>query len=437
MSTRACVRRNASVINQGDHGMSDIRSNETSEAGLEVFSGVHRGAKIRLGDRPWHLVGAADDCDVVLRDAGVRAHHLLVSHEAGAWTLRALDAALHVDGRELAAGNSMAVADAVCCRIAGVSLTFGQDGSPAWARAVAEAKAQAEAEAALHEAPPAEAEPVAALDPSSDSSIAPSDAPDASPAPIEAAARQQPRRAWRRFAYAGGIGLVIAMTSAFGWVVHTQAPQGRDAKAGVERVIASLGLTEVKIEQGQNGHLSLQGTVANEASRSSLQRSLKEAGLEPTLDIVTGDRLALSVQDSFRQRGLPVDARYAGGGKVVVTGAAPSPQAEQVIRDVLAKTPSVVTIELGQAVAAAAPEKAGTAPAPIQNVAAVAAPAATAARDPKRVVAVVGGERPYLLTQDGARYLTGAMLPDGSLIESVDGHAVTFLRNGNHVQVDF
>jgi type III secretion system YscD/HrpQ family protein len=422
--------------------MSDTRPNEALDACLEVISGIHRGAKVRLGERPWYLVGAADDCDVVLRDAGVRAHHLLVSresHEAGAWTLRALDAALHVDDRELAAGNSMAVADAVCCRIAGVSLTFGQDGSPAWARAVAEAKAQAEAEAALHQAPPAEAEaePVVAQDPSSDSSIAPSDAPDASPAPIEAAARQQPRRAWRRFAYAGGIGLVIAMTSAFGWVVHSQAPQGRDAKAGVERIVASLGLTEVKIEQGQNGHLSLQGTVANEASRSSLQRSLKEAGLEPTLDIVTGDRLALSVQDSFRQRGLPVDARYAGGGKVVVTGAAPSPQAEQVIRDVLAKTPSVVTIELGQAVAAAAPEKAGAAPTPIQNVAAVAAPAATAARDPKRVVAVVGGERPYLLTQDGARYLTGAMLPDGSLIEGVDGHAVTFLRNGNHVRVDF
>jgi type III secretion protein D len=53
------------------------------------------------------------------------------------------------------------------------------------------------------------------------------------------------------------------------------------------------------------------------------------------------------------------------------------------------------------------------------------------------VVAVVGGDEPYLLTQDGARYLVGAVLPDGSLVQSVDGHTVNFVRNGRHVQVEF
>jgi hypothetical protein len=62
---------------------------------------------------------------------------------------------------------------------------------------------------------------------------------------------------------------------------------------------------------------------------------------------------------------------------------------------------------------------------------------AAAERDPKRVVGVVGGGSAFVLTRDGTRYLLGSTLPDGSQIHEIQGHSVTFLREGRRVQVEF
>jgi hypothetical protein len=50
---------------------------------------------------------------------------------------------------------------------------------------------------------------------------------------------------------------------------------------------------------------------------------------------------------------------------------------------------------------------------------------------------VIGGEMAYLLTFDGTRYLAGAQMPDGSQVEAIDGHDVTFMREGQRVVVQF
>jgi type III secretion protein D len=480
------------------------------EVCLQVLSGLHQHARLQLTQQPWHLVGAAEDCDVVLRDAGIHAHHLLVSVDTTGpdphpdrspdpipetdaspeprWTLRALDAALWVNGAELPAGESTTVVGSLVCQLGSVRFGLGQPHSAAWrAMLAAEGNNQptdasvgnlgsagSRLDSQLHS--PFDSQ----LDPQFDQQLhaAPTHRPhglhgdpptmapqpDSGPAPAADTTaglfneRHHPhalssqRTTLRRVLWGGGIGLLMGMTSAFAWVMHSQVQQERESKGGVERIVAELELKELQIARGQNGHVRLVGTVATEALRSRLQTSLKQAGLEPTLDVVTGERLAAGVQDSFRQKGLPVQARYVGAGRVLVAGAAATPASEQVIRDILAKTPSLSHIELspgtGLADATTAP-RAG--PPPGSPPAAVAAPGpgaqadanaavggkAGARGDPKRVVAVVGGDEPYLLTQDGARYLVGAVLPDGSLVQSVDGHTVNFVRNGRHVQVEF
>lgn len=410
---------------------------------LEVFNGVHAGAALRLEARPWYLIGSAEDCDVVLRDAGVHPHHLLMSQDGANWVLRALDAALVVDEHRLDAGDSVTVSGAVLCRIQGVGFGVAPFASQAWSELAARSHE------ASNEVPVSEPlEPMATLPEADPESQQPADAVAATHGDEQEALepsagkldRWRSGSAARRLTALFGVGLLVVMTGAFGWVVHNQAQQTHETKTSIEQVLTQLGLREVKVVEGQNGYVRLQGTVATEVLRSALQKALGDAGLVPALDVVTGERLAAGVQDSFRQKGLAVDSRYVGDGKVVVSGINASAQAEQVIRDVLAKTPSVLTIEISAPPITEASARAGAASA-VALSGADSAPGATASsaggRDAKRVVGVVGGEPSYVVTQDGARYLTGAMLPDGSQVERVEGHVVTFLRNGNRVQVEF
>jgi hypothetical protein len=132
-----------------------------------------------------------------------------------------------------------------------------------------------------------------------------------------------------------------------------------------------------------------------------------------------------------------VKANYTGGGRVEVQGAAPSALTEQVVQEVLAATNAVTQVALLDAAVAQAPVQ--PAPAPV----APAAPATTSAnangndRDPKRIVGVVGGLNPYVVTQDRKRYLVGSMLPDGTQVDQIDGDTVVFSRQGRPMPVKF
>jgi len=54
---------------------------------LTVDSGLHRGATLEL-TREQYLVGSADDCDVVLRDAPVASHHCRIVHDWSGLSVR-------------------------------------------------------------------------------------------------------------------------------------------------------------------------------------------------------------------------------------------------------------------------------------------------------------------------------------------------------------
>jgi hypothetical protein len=148
--------------------------------------------------------------------------------------------------------------------------------------------------------------------------------------------------------------------------------------------------------------------------------------------VVTGEQLAATVQNSFRQRGLHVKAHYGGVGRVEVQGAAPSPLTEQAITEVLSATNAVTQVALLDAAApTAAAESAAEAP---------AAPTPKAngnTSDPKRVVGVVGGDNPFVVTADRRHYFVGSMLPDGTQIDKIVGHTVDFSRQGKSTAVTF
>jgi type III secretion system YscD/HrpQ family protein len=391
---------------------------------LAVFDGTHAGARVALLPRSWSLLGSSPDCDFVLRDAGVHAHHLVLAIEDERVTLRALEGTVAVDGKTLAPGATLDLHAAATFELAGVRFGIGREGSTEWAELQARC--------------PVAAPPEAAAPALGETSGLGATEPSATPAPGRGWRALSRAQLWRATAL-GAAGTTIAAIGIAGVSSLSQRVQAQHNVAAIEQALAALSLPEVRLTHDANGHLMLEGVTASEAQRLQLASELAVRGQHPTLNVISGEQLAQSVHNSFRQRGLSVGVTYAGGGRVEVSGAAPTPHTEQVIREVLAGTASVRHVALLDAKAPPSPAAADGDAAPLAVEANEHKPAVDAAaeRDPKRVVGVVGGEGGFVLTKDGTRYLPGATLPNGSQILEIQGYSVTFLRDGRRVQVDF
>ena len=75
--------------------------------GLRVTRGVHEGALISLAPDDVLLVGSAEDCEVILADAGIARHHCVLSLHGASLTVRPIEAAVLLDGEHGAPGDSL------------------------------------------------------------------------------------------------------------------------------------------------------------------------------------------------------------------------------------------------------------------------------------------------------------------------------------------
>jgi len=79
---------------------------ESEVPALKIIAGVHKGAVIRLDTADMLVIGASDDCDVILADSGVRSHHCVLKRQADKFFLRTIEGALNVNGHEQDPGAS-------------------------------------------------------------------------------------------------------------------------------------------------------------------------------------------------------------------------------------------------------------------------------------------------------------------------------------------
>ncbi|MBP0597316.1 hypothetical protein J8I26_04320 [Herbaspirillum sp. LeCh32-8] len=61
---------------------------------LRILNGYHRGATLPLADSGERILGAHEDADVVLADPGILGRHARLALTAGGWTLTAMDGCL-------------------------------------------------------------------------------------------------------------------------------------------------------------------------------------------------------------------------------------------------------------------------------------------------------------------------------------------------------
>jgi type III secretion system YscD/HrpQ family protein len=395
---------------------------------LAVLGGLHAGAVVDVSADDWTLVGSAEDCDIVLRDPGVLPHHAALFPRGAQLQLRTIDGPVSALGQACVPGSSITLADAASWQIDGVNLGVGLAGSAAWEAL----RAQPLLPGAADDADAWHTDGSGATDTAADDTRPLEDT--AAMAPVPALHLRWTRKARHVLAGVAACAVVLA-TGTVAWGVIWQRVQARETGSAIAGTLSALQMPELRAIEAANGSLRIEGTVRSESERTRLMNALQQRGIYPAVDVVSGEQLAGTVQNSFRQRGLHVSASYAGAGRIEVRGAAPSPVTEQVIEEVLSATNAVTQVALLDAAAqASAAEPAVAAAAP---VAPTPAAADSAGRDPKRVVGVVGGENPYVVTQDKRHYFIGSMLPDGTQIDQIEGHTVVFSRQGKPMTVAF
>ena len=100
---------------------------------MRIISGLHAGASRPLAEQETLLIGSGDDCDVVLADNGVARHHALVALTGDGFTIRALDAPLHVGERPLYPGDPVALQPLQRIGLGEAALAVGKEGDYGWA----------------------------------------------------------------------------------------------------------------------------------------------------------------------------------------------------------------------------------------------------------------------------------------------------------------
>jgi type III secretion system YscD/HrpQ family protein len=401
---------------------------------LRVLSGLHEGASTELRENSWLVFGSGKQCDVVLRDDSIADQHCLIGYQAGEVTVRVLDGVVKIRGRVIEPRETIPMTDFEALQVGKVGIAFGPPDFEHWAEVSEHWSLYLLTEDAG--SPDAADVPDIGLASKATQQVADS---------LEGVPRSSRRGRFKRLVFGRrarlafrslAVVVVVLGGVAGSWHGVSQATNTIQSKAGVMKTITQMGFTELVLSKGPGGLDLLTGVVPTEANRAELVNVLAKAGLRPASDIVTGEHLAMAVQNEFRQRGWSVLTSYVTGGTVLVDGLAPDPEVKALESRILGSIRGVKQLAFvkdrvdsvnGATTAATlvtgptTKGKSGTDP----------------KADGKRITGVVGGTEGYLVTADGARYSPGALMQDGTEIERIADGSVTFIRKGKSITVDF
>lgn len=335
--------------------MTDAAAPHASTTGqvLRIVAGLHAGASRELAEREMILIGSGDDCDIVLADQGVAAHHALISIVDGHAHLRALDAPLRLEGRMLHPGDPVEITRIERIGLGEAALALGHADDPAWL----------------------------ALAPEGTTFEAPQ-------------SRQSVPFTRRLPMIAAVAALSLAALAAIALVVPaSEAPA--DPEAQLTALAQEFRVADRRIERGVDGTLVLSGTVHDAASRDAVRARIAADGIDARATLRTGEDLAINVAEILRAGGYPARTRYLGRGDVEVTGQFE----DQAGFEAFVRSDAVVGTGVRRIVpinlAASAQGDTGNA-APTAEV---------------RVVAAVRGENAHVVDEHGNQYEVGAQLP--------------------------
>jgi hypothetical protein len=90
---------------------------ESDLLALRILAGLHAGAVIRLEEANLLVIGASDDCDVILADAGVASHHCVLQKQGDQFFLRTIEGGAEISGRKHDPGVTLPVRPGVAVKV--------------------------------------------------------------------------------------------------------------------------------------------------------------------------------------------------------------------------------------------------------------------------------------------------------------------------------
>lgn len=326
---------------------------------LRILSGLHDGASRVLSEQEMLLIGSGEDCDIILSDPGVARHHAMVLRHGDTLSLRAIDAAMEFAGDPLEPGDPIGFPLLEPARLGGVSIAIGPADAPGWT--------------ALGATPGAAA---------------------TTPPPTPPASRPLLPTALAAVAL-----LSLVSVGIYAMVRPADEPAATPQER-IEVMVDEYGIRDTELFEGTGKSLVLAGTVEDSATAERLRERIEEEGLAVELRLRTGDDVASDVREVLRTFGITATTRYQGNGAVRVEpmggfddwALLAEAGSSRVMRDVSGFTELL-------------PPR--NAPMPAQRQ------AARRAQEPVRMIAVVTGDDPHVLSSEGVEYRPGEILPDG------------------------
>lgn len=396
------------ALAQVDTEAEDDQSAPAPALTLRVLAGKIRGASaaLELG-RPMEI-GHAFENDIVLRDPAAKGVRLRIRPRTDAVALEMVEGEVELLGHPLAAPATAVLPRYVPLVVGESAIAIGEEDNPRWAEAerlvTAAMRTDEDEEDASAEPAGAQVPRTAAL--------------------LTRWHGLAARTTWALPAVAvGAIGGAILLTAAA--APELMRPTAKPEQ--VQALLAASGYPNVQVAKAGDGQLVVRGLVATEKDRARIQSLVKAREYPVSVQVQTGERLALTVEDVFRANGLEAKARSAQPGfvRVDVRGAGEG-EVASVEKLALREVPGLKRLAVNRI---------GGPPAPTE----AAAPAAPmiASGPGKRVVSVVDGPMDYVATEDGSRYFSGAILPTGHRIVQVEGQTVSVEKDGTVSQLVF
>lgn len=302
---------------------------------MRVLAGVHAGAEALLSDEE-AVLGSAEECDFVLDDAALCDRHIGLRADAGGAVLRILDTGtpVRVDGRDVQGEVGLEPYQVVS--IGALSFAVGPE-DEAWPEIQLPSTGQDDV-ASEHPEPSGEG--------SADRQQPDADADEQQPA-TNSAGPAQPRRRVPRTLVGSGVG-AVALVIALGWFLAPEEvePVHADLDDVAPRIRAVAArhdaLVDVDEDPDASGTLRVTGFIDTDAGQARMLADLAQAGVRATVHLVSTEKLADYVWSAINQtvglnpnNDLQVAPVSGAPGALVVSGYVQDPVSLEEIQAIL------------------------------------------------------------------------------------------------------
>lgn len=192
----------------------------------------------------------------------------------------------------------------------------------------------------------------------------------------------------------------------------------------LNNLLTTHGFSSLSVSQSESGQLSVTGFLMTNREKSEVEMIVDQEDIPVLFDLSIGDNLATEVRELYRVNGVDAEVKVLNYGKVIVTTKnSDIEKLERLKAIAINEIPSLQELDSESLTA--------------DNKSRVLGGETSFNKNDKRIVMVVNGSPPYIMTHDKSKYYIGALLPSGHTIASIYDSSVILEKDGKKTSLQF